>query len=106
MDGNAGSAAVAPSLGHMASPASAAAPPWAGAPPLAGAPAWDRFAHWPRARARLGLLAVLLMLIAAAWVPIEAGKSTIRTATFVENVTGTKTDVPERPRDEDLALYD
>lgn len=89
MDGNAGAAAVAPK------PAS-----------RTPAPAWDRFAHWPRLWARLALVALLLALIAAAWVPIEAGKSTIRTAGFTESLTGAKADLPERPRDEDLALYD
>jgi hypothetical protein len=71
-----------------------------------GAPLWDRFAHWPRLRARLALLALVVALIAAALVPIDAGKSTVKTKTFVENVTGAKTDVPDRPRDDDLALYD
>jgi hypothetical protein len=74
-----------------------------GPPP--GAAAWDRFAHWPPLRARLALLALLLMLIASALVPIEAGKP-VATAGFIDNITGAKTDLPERPRDEDLALYD
>lgn len=85
MDGNAGAAALATER---------------------SAPAWDRFAQWSRLHARLALLAVLLTLLASAWVPIDAGKSTIRTKSFTESITGTKTDVPERPRDEDLALYD
>ena len=88
MDGNAGSAAVAA--------------PRAGGP----VPAWDRFAHWPRLSARLALLALLLILIASAVVPIDAGSSTVQTKTFVDNVTGANANLPERPRDEDLALYD
>jgi hypothetical protein len=92
MDGVAGSAALdalAGDPGHGDNP-----------------PAWDRFAHWPRLPARLMLLALLLVLIAAAWAPIDAGKSTVRTKTFTENVTGAKTRLAERPRDDDLALYD
>ena len=94
MDGNAGSAAVArerpdnrPDERELA-------------------PAWDRFAHWPRLRARLALLALLLILIAAALVPIDAGKSTVATQSFAENLAGAKTSLPDRPRDEDLTLYD
>jgi hypothetical protein len=87
MDGVAGSAALDASVGDSAL-------------------AWDRFAHWPRLRARLALLALLLVLIAAAWAPIDAGKSTVRTKTFTESVTGAKATLAERPRDEDLALYD
>ncbi len=68
------------------------------------APAWDRFAHWPRVRARLALLALVLMLIASALVPIQAGKSTVKTQSFVENLVGKNG--PERKRDDDLALYD
>ncbi len=88
MDGNAGSATVAALR--------------AGDP----APAWDRFAHWPRLSARLALLALFLILIGSAVVPIDAGSSTVQTKTFVDNVTGANANLPERPRDEDLALYD
>lgn len=70
------------------------------------APAWDRFAHWPRLRARFALFALLLMLVASALVPIDAGKRTTPTKSFVDNVTGAKAGLAERPRDEDLALYD
>ncbi len=48
----------------------------------------------------------MLLLIAAALVPIDAGDRTIPTKGFVDNVTGAETNLPERPRDEDLALYD
>lgn len=71
-----------------------------------GDPEWDRFAHWPRPRARLALLALLLLLIASALVPIEAGKSKVRTKNFVENIVEAKTSEAKRPRDDDLALYD
>jgi len=70
----------------------------------ARAPAWDRFAHWPRAQARLALLALLILLLAAALAPISAGRSTVKTSTFTETVTGKQG--PKRPRDDDLALYD
>ena len=70
-----------------------------------GAPAWDRFAHWPAFRARLALLALVLVLIASAMVPITAGRSTVETKSFVENLVGEEKG-PERKRDDDLALYD
>jgi hypothetical protein len=74
---------------------------------LAGeAPAWDRFAHWPRLRARLALFALLAMLVAAALAPISAGVSDIKTQSFVENLGGGDEAGAERPRDDDLALYD
>ena len=72
----------------------------------AAAPAWDRFAHWPQARARLALLALLLMLVASAIAPIAAGKSEVKTKSFVENLLPADSGGAERPRDDDLALYD
>ncbi len=72
----------------------------------AGATAWDRFATWPRSPARLLLFALTLMVIAAALVPINAGRSTIKTRNFVEVLVKPKDGGPERKRDEDLALYD
>lgn len=72
-----------------------------------GSPAWDRFAHWPPLRARFALLALLLMLVAAALVPVHAGKSEVKTKGFLENLApAEKGDGYERPRDDDLALYD
>ena len=68
------------------------------------APAWDRFAGWPARQARFALVALLLLLIAAAFAPINAGKSTVKTGGFAETVTGKEG--PSRPRDDDLALYD
>ena len=68
------------------------------------APAWDRFAQWRPWPARCALLALVLLLVASAVVPIDAGRSTVRTRSFVENIAGKQ--AAERQRDEDLALYD
>ncbi|MFA7602146.1 MAG: hypothetical protein WCY29_03985 [Novosphingobium sp.] len=46
------------------------------------------------------------MLVAAALVPIGAGKSTVKTASFVETIAGAEAPGVKRPRDDDLALYD
>lgn len=70
------------------------------------APAWDRFAHWPVLRARLGLFAFVAVLIASALVPIQAGPSMVKTKSFVENLQGPQEGEAERKRDDDLALYD
>ncbi|MEJ5977577.1 hypothetical protein WG901_13080 [Novosphingobium sp. PS1R-30] len=75
------------------------------------APAWDRFAHWPALRARLGLLALVLLLVAAALVPIGEREDKIETRSFVENLKPGQNGADakngaERPRDEDLVLYD
>ncbi|MGH6785933.1 MAG: hypothetical protein ACREBO_03810 [Novosphingobium sp.] len=67
------------------------------------APQWDRFAHWPQLPARLALLALAVLLIAAALVPISAGPQKVATAGFGENLSGK---AAERARDDDLALYD
>lgn len=77
-----------------------------GAPGIGEAAAdWDRYAHWPRFRARLLLFALALLLAASAWVPINAGKSTVETPSFI--VVGVESgNAPEKKRDEDLALYD
>ncbi len=68
------------------------------------APAWDRFAHWSPLDARMVLLTLLFVLLASAFVPVNAGKSTVSTQSFAENLIGDEG--PERPRDDDLALYD
>jgi hypothetical protein len=68
------------------------------------APVWDRFAHWGKLPARLLLLAMALILIASALVPINAGRSTIKTANSFEILAGKKG--PARARDDDLRLYD
>lgn len=75
-------------------------------PAIGQAPAWDRFAHWDRLRARLALITLLLILVASAFVPIEARKDAVQTNSFVENLTPKADSKAERPRDEDLALYD
>jgi hypothetical protein len=96
MGGNAdGVARIELDGGIAAAPASSDADP---------APTWDRFAHWPKTPARIALCMLLFTLLLAAIVPINAGKSTISTQTFAENLVGEKGE--ERPRDDDLALYD
>lgn len=64
-------------------------------------PAWDRFAHWPQFRARLALLALLLVLAAAALVPFRDSNPTVdaRPVAAQQRIT-------EPTRDKDLALYD
>lgn len=66
----------------------------------------DRFAEWTRLPARLLLAAVAVLLVASALVPVRAGKQETAVAGFVENVAGTQNKAAERPRDDDLALYD
>ena len=67
----------------------------------------DRFAHWPRLPARLLLAALALILVAAALVPIQAGQQETRTVGFVEAIKGGEANQQaQRPRDDDLALYD
>lgn len=81
----------------------------AGLDRLSGArlpPAQDRFASWPPLRARLGLFAFIAILIASAFAPISAGRSTVKTTGFAELIAGAGADGPQRPRDDDLALYD
>lgn len=65
---------------------------------------WDRYASWPRGRARALLVALAAILVASALVPIAAGPSKVKTQGFVENIVGKKGE--ERPRDDDLKLYD
>lgn len=62
----------------------------------------DRFAHWPRARARALLAALIAVVIAAALVPIGAGGPDVAAAGGGAAVA----DPSARPRDADLALYD
>ena len=67
----------------------------------------DRFATWPRLSARLLLLAVTALLVLAAIVPIAAGTMEKPVVGFVEAVAGGEASTAaERPRDDDLALYD
>ena len=73
--------------------------------PLAAAD--DRFASWPALRARLLLLALVLILIASAMVPIVAGTQEKPVVGFVEAIAGGEASKEAaRPRDDDLALYD
>lgn len=74
--------------------------------PLArcGDPAWNRFAGWSPLDARLVLFGFLVLLVASAMVPVEAGKSKVSTQSFTENIAGKP--APARERDDDLALYD
>ena len=68
---------------------------------------FDRFAHWGRLPARLLLVALATLLLASALVPIEAGKQDTPTAGFVDALAGSEqAKAAERPRDDDLALYD
>ncbi len=69
-------------------------------------PIWDRFAHWGPLPARLLLIALIALLAASAMVPINAGRSTIKTKNFVEVLVKDNHAGLERKRDEDLALYD
>lgn len=71
-----------------------------------GAPSWDRFAHWPRIPARLALLALALLLIASAIVPITAGPSETERPSAAAVPKGPEPGTAERPRDADLAFYD
>lgn len=75
-----------------------------------GAPAWDRFAHWRPAAARLLLFGVAALLLLAALAPYgtepETGaalSASAGPATPTGTPTGTTTAAAER--DEDLALY-
>ena len=67
-------------------------------------PAWDRFAHWPRLRARAALFALVLLLIAAARVPITAGPDTVALPALAGAAGSAAAGRSER--DDDLALYD
>ena len=71
------------------------------------APAWDRFAHWPRLRARLALLALVLLLVASALVPITAGTTTVVTPSLADaSDTSGDGEAGRSKRDADLAFYD
>lgn len=67
---------------------------------------WDRFAYWGPLPARLLLVALIALLAASAIVPINAGRSTIKTKNFVEVLVKENDAGLDRKRDEDLALYD
>ncbi len=73
---------------------------------LTPAPEWDRFAHWPRARALALLVAVLAMLVASALVPLTVGRGEVATPAAIGGLGGKTGTTKERPRDDDLKLYD
>jgi hypothetical protein len=62
------------------------------------AAAFDRFAHWPRGMARTALVAIVLLLLAAAWTAPEPPPEAPRAPA---SATAAK-----QPRDADLQLYD
>lgn len=68
-------------------------------PSVTTAPIWDRFAHWPRLRARLGLLALVAVLFAAVSVGVTA-----RQPSILADISAAPSE--KRERDADLALYD
>jgi len=74
--------------------------------PAAAPPDWNRFASWHALPARLLLAVLLLLLAASAVVPIVAGKSSVKTSNAFEVLVKDKSQLPERARDDDLALYD
>jgi hypothetical protein len=69
--------------------------------------AFDRFAQWDRLPARLLLFALAAILVASALVPIVAGEQKTPTVGLVEFAKGGNAlKAADRPRDDDLALYD
>ena len=67
----------------------------------------DRFAFYPRLRARVVLAVIAAFVVLSAVVPINAGSQDTKTAGFVEAVVGgAAKQAAKRPRDHDLALYD
>jgi len=76
---------------------------------MAGPEAWDRFAQWPPALARLVLALVAVMVLLSALTPVTSGEGLARPPSLSSAVPGAAT--PEqgeavRERDEDLKLYD
>ncbi len=63
----------------------------------------DRFALWPRGKARLLLAALMALLIAAMFTPLTVGKGEVATPAAL---TARPAAVKDRPRDDDLKLYD
>lgn len=62
----------------------------------------DRFAGWPKWRARWLLLAVVALLALSAWVPLTVGRGEVATPPALAGPGTAKA----RPRDDDLKLYD
>ncbi|MEO5598489.1 MAG: hypothetical protein ABIQ66_07700 [Novosphingobium sp.] len=71
------------------------------------ASAWDRFAHWPQARARLALAVLILMMLVAAWAPGMSPPPAPAPAVQMQAV-GAETapgDSDSDAKDNDLRLY-
>ena len=69
--------------------------------------AWDRFAGWSVAQARALLAVALLLLAAAAVVPITVGRGeAAKPPSVAAAVKGDRAAAKLRARDDDLALYD
>ncbi|WP_245654035.1 hypothetical protein [Novosphingobium rosa] len=66
---------------------------------------WDRFAAWPRLRALAALVALVMMLAASAFVPLTVGKGEVAKPAHL-SLVGAPGKQAERPRDDDLQLYD
>lgn len=64
---------------------------------------YDRFAAWGRWPARLALAVLALLLAASAWVPLTVGRGEQAKA---PSLVIAHNKAAERPRDEDLKLYD
>jgi hypothetical protein len=69
-------------------------------------PVWSRFAKWPQLPARLLLLALLAIVVAAALVPINSGKTSVRTTNAFEVFVKDKPETPATGGYEDLELYE
>ncbi|WJS98618.1 hypothetical protein [Novosphingobium humi] len=63
----------------------------------------DRFAAWGRWPARMALVVLALLLAASAWVPLTVGRGEEARA---PSIVIAHNKAAERPRDEDLKLYD
>jgi len=66
---------------------------------------WDRFAAWPRLRALAALMALAMMLAASAFVPLTVGRGELAKPAQL-SIIGTAAKQADRPRDDDLTLYD
>jgi hypothetical protein len=66
-----------------------------------GAPGWDRFAAWPRGRARLALAAVLALFVFSALVPLSRGLGRDFVPSLIEGGPA-----KAKQRDDDLTVYD
>jgi hypothetical protein len=69
----------------------------------ANAPEWDRFARWRPWPARIVLAALLVILVSAVFTKADV-RSKVKTAGFTDMIQ--EKQGFDRPRDDDLALYD